>query len=68
MGTLAVDTRQAAQMLSLSPSTIKRLTRSGRLRVVRAGRRVCIPLASLEEFLRVDSHPSAETLRRSEEN
>ncbi len=57
MPTLAVDTRQAAQMLSLSQSTVKRLTRSGRLRVVRAGRRVTIPISALKEFLEVPANP-----------
>jgi excisionase family DNA binding protein len=65
---LAVDTKRAGELLSLSERTVQRLIRSNRIRVVRAGRRVCVPIDSLEEFLRVDSHPSAETLRRSEEN
>ena len=68
METLAVGTRQAGELLGISEKTVRRLIHSKRIHAVRAGRRVCVPLTSLEKFLRVDSHPSAETLRRSEEN
>ncbi len=68
MEVLAVDTKRAGELIGLSQRTIQRYIHAKRIRAVRAGRRVCVPIDSLEEFLRVDSHPSAETLRRSEEN
>ena len=68
MEPMAVSTKQAGELVGLSQRTIRRYIHAKRIRAVRAGRRVCVPLASLKEFLRVDNHPSAETLRRSEEN
>ncbi len=68
MEVLAVSTKEAGELIGLSQRTIRRYITAKRIRAVRAGRRICVPLTSLEEFLRVDSHPSAETLRRSEEN
>ena len=55
---LAVGTRQAAQMLALSESTIKRMIRANRIRVVRTSRRVIVPLTALEEFLQAPAHPA----------
>ena len=68
MEVLAVSTKEAGELIGLSQRTIRRYITAKRIRAVRAGRRVCVPIDSLEEFLRVDNHPSAETLRRSEEN
>ncbi len=56
MQALAVDTRRAGELLSLSKRTVQRLIRSNRIRVVRTDRRVIIPMKSLQQFLQVDEH------------
>lgn len=58
MQTLAVNARTAAEMVGLSLSSLRRQVRTGHIRAVKAGRRVLIPLNSLERFLQVnDEHP-----------
>jgi excisionase family DNA binding protein len=52
---LAVDVREAGRLTSLSPRTIRRFIKLGRLRAVRVGRRIVVPLASLNDLLK---HPS----------
>jgi len=54
---LAVDIREAAQMLSVSPRTIQNYIRSKMLLGRKIGRRTVIPVRALEAFLRTD-HPS----------
>jgi excisionase family DNA binding protein len=51
---LAVDTREAAQMLSVSPRTIQNYIRAKMLPSRKIGRRTVIPVRALENFLRVD--------------
>lgn len=51
---LAVDTREAAQMLSVSPRTIQNYIRAKILPARKIGRRTVIPMRALETFLRVD--------------
>ncbi len=57
MATLAVNARTAAEMVGLSLSSLRRQVRTGHIRAVKAGRRVLIPLNSLERFLQVDEYP-----------
>ena len=57
MQTLAVNARTAAEMVGLSLSSLRRQVRTGHIRAVKAGRRVLIPLNSLERFLQVDETP-----------
>lgn len=47
----ALNYSAAAVRLSVSPRTVRRMASDGRLSVVRAGSRVLVPLASIEEFL-----------------
>ena len=63
MEVLAVDTKRAGELIGLSQRTIRRYVRAKRIRAVRAGRRVCIPLTSLREFLQVETHPTPEKLQ-----
>ncbi len=62
MQALAVGTRQAGELLSLSERTVQRLIRSGRIRAVRAKRRITIPVRALEEFLEIEFHPGPAAL------
>jgi excisionase family DNA binding protein len=43
--------KEAAIHLRISDQTLHKLTKSGTIRTVRAGRRVLIPRAELERFL-----------------
>jgi excisionase family DNA binding protein len=52
---LAVDVPGAAERLSIGERTVWDLVHSGRLRSVRIGRRVVIPVAALDEFLNGDA-------------
>lgn len=52
MEPLAVDVREAARLLSLSPHTIRAYISKGRIRAVRVGRRVLIPVVELERLVR----------------
>lgn len=47
MQPLAVDVREAGRLLSVSPFTIRRMLRDGRLQPIHVGRRVLVPLESL---------------------
>lgn len=51
MEPLAVDVHEAARLTSLSARTIRRHIRLGRLRVVRVGRRLLVPMESLRALL-----------------
>ncbi len=52
MEPLAVDIREAARLTSLSPHTIRWYARTGRIRSVRCGRRILIPVEALRELSR----------------
>lgn len=52
MEPIAVDIKGAARLTSLSPRTISRLIKCGRLSFIRIGRRVLIPTAAIHEFVR----------------
>ena len=56
MGTskLAVDLREAAAILSVSPRTIANYIHAGILPSIRIGKRRVITVRALEEFLRAD--------------
>jgi len=54
---LAVNVREAAQMLSVSPRTIQNYIREKLLPARKLGRRTVIEIRSLQKFLRTD-HPS----------
>lgn len=62
MEVLAVDTKRAGELIGLSERTVRRLIHSNRIRVVRAKRRITIPVRALEEFLEVESHPGPAAL------
>jgi excisionase family DNA binding protein len=51
MEPLAVDLREAARLTSLSMRSLRRYIKTGRIRGVRIGRRVLIPLDSLRRLL-----------------
>lgn len=52
MQPLAVDVREAARLLSVSPFTVRRMLCDGRLHAVRVGRRVLVPVECLTTFVR----------------
>lgn len=54
---LAVSTREAAQMLSVSPRTIQNYIAAKLLPARKIGRRTVIPVRALENFLRTDHPP-----------
>lgn len=49
---LAVSISRAASLVGVSRWTIRNYTKLGKLRAGRLGRRVIIPMASLEKFVR----------------
>ena len=65
---LAVDTREAAQMLSVSPRTIQNYVRAKLLPARKIGRRTVIPLHALELFLRKDQPSPLAPKRRNRRN
>jgi excisionase family DNA binding protein len=48
---LSVSVVEAGRLLSVSPRTVRRHIAQGRLRAVRIGRRVLVPLDCLRELL-----------------
>jgi len=61
MEPLAVDVKEAARLTSLSVRTIRRYIKTGGIRpVVRIGRRLLIPIASLRAL--IDQHPPVGTV------
>lgn len=62
--TLAVNTHEAARMLSVSPRTIQYFIAAKLLTARKIGRRTVIPVQSLEVFLRSD-HASPVQVARS---
>jgi len=49
---LSVSFKEAAQVTSVSRTTLRRYAKDGRLRTVRLGRRRVIPYEALEELIR----------------
>lgn len=47
----ALSTEQAADAMSVSERTVRHLIDQGRLRHVRIGRRIVIPVSAIAEFL-----------------
>ena len=52
MSSRAVSVYEAAQRLSVSAGTIRKYIRLGQIQAVRLGRRVLIPIESLEKLLK----------------
>ena len=52
MEPLSVSVAEASRLLSVSPRTIRRYIRLGRIRVSRLGRRIVVPIDSLKTLLR----------------
>ena len=48
---LVVSVAEAAAMLNLSRTTIRTNIKAGKLKVVRIGRRVLVPISAINEFL-----------------
>jgi excisionase family DNA binding protein len=42
---------EAAERMGCHPLTVRRLIRDGKLRAVRIGRKVVVPVSALDEFL-----------------
>jgi excisionase family DNA binding protein len=51
---IAVSIGRAAELTSLSKTSLRRFARNGRLRTVRLGRRVIVPYNALTELLQND--------------
>jgi excisionase family DNA binding protein len=49
---IAVSVARAAALVGVSRATIRTFAKTGRLRVARLGRRVLVPLNSLEQLVR----------------
>jgi excisionase family DNA binding protein len=62
---LAVSTQEAAQMLSVSPRTIRNYIAAKLLQARKIGRRTVIPVGSLEAFLRRDHVSPARSARKT---
>jgi excisionase family DNA binding protein len=58
---LAVSFARAAELTSISKSSLRRYAREGRLKVVRCGRRRIVPFTALTELLRDGLNSSPET-------
>jgi excisionase family DNA binding protein len=56
---LAVSVKEAAELLGVSPFTIRRRIRGGALKIAHIGRRVVVPVDSLRALL--DQQPSSAT-------
>jgi excisionase family DNA binding protein len=50
MNTLSVDYERAEELTGVSRFTLRKYARTGRLKVVRVGRRVVIPMSELERM------------------
>jgi excisionase family DNA binding protein len=57
---LVVDIKQAADLLSLSPWTLRRWIAEGKLKAVRLGRRVMLRSAELERLVEQGLKPKPE--------
>ncbi len=67
MEPLAVDVSEAARLLSVSVFTIRRMLRDGRLQPIHIGRRVLVPLESLQSLTAPTSTLTAPTPTRGAE-
>ena len=52
MEPLAVDVREAARLISVSPFSVRRYIKCGLLKATRIGRRVLVPVAECERIVR----------------
>ncbi len=52
---LSVSFKEAAEVTSVSKTTLRRYAKDGRLRTIRLGRRRVIPYAALEKLIREGS-------------
>ena len=59
---LTVNVEEAGRLLSLSPFTIRLYLKTGRLKGVRFGRRIAVPLSQIQE-LALNGAPSRGVLR-----
>jgi excisionase family DNA binding protein len=50
MDTLTVDFEKAEEMTGVSRFTLRKYVKTGRLKVVRVGRRVVVPVSELEKM------------------
>ncbi len=62
MEPLAVDIGEAGRLLGISPHTVRLYVRQGKIRAVRFGRRLSIPMAEIERLARVGVPPCPQTL------
>ena len=60
---LAVSVPDAAAMLGLSPHTIRWYIRHGKIRPVRFGRRLSIPMSEIERLAREGVPPKQEAIQ-----
>lgn len=51
MEPIAVSVQRAAEMIDVSPFTIRKYVRLGKLRSVRVGRRVLVPVEALQDLI-----------------
>jgi excisionase family DNA binding protein len=58
---LAVNFTKAAELTSISKSSLRRYAREGKLKTVRCGRRRIVPFTALTELLRDGLRSSPET-------
>jgi excisionase family DNA binding protein len=61
---IAVTVARAATLIGVSRATIRDFAKSGRLRIARVGRRVIVPMNSLEQFVRECTKPQEQRDRR----
>jgi excisionase family DNA binding protein len=64
MSTLTVDFEKAEEMTGVSRFTLRKYVKTGRLKVVRVGRRVVIPISELEKMF----SPGAVSTLKSDKN
>jgi excisionase family DNA binding protein len=60
---LSVSFKEAAKLLSVSPISVLRHAKDGRLRTVRLGRRRVVPFDALRELIRADGGVSGDSQR-----
>jgi excisionase family DNA binding protein len=54
---IAVSVSRAATLVGVSRATIRAFAKSGRLQIARLGRRVIVPMNSLEQLVRESTQP-----------
>jgi len=55
LGAVSID--QAAELVSLSKWTVRKYVQEGRIQAIRAGRRILIPMESMEKFITEGTGP-----------